>query len=551
MADAAQHALHSEGQPLDKATRAGMEPKFGHDFSQVRVHAGQQAGEAARALNARAYTVGPDIVFGANEYQPSTARGRQLIAHELAHTVQQGGKGRQHPDASAKPSAAAETEADAAGNSVARGGNVRLRQSVAGGALQRTPEAPEPFGGGDAALFDRSVIDVPAIPDISIPAIKPQTITAKITHPQINHLAWYLYDPTDNLIAGFDTMPGRANSLKEPFVMDRTQFPKTVTEGRYILRCIGRVGGKPVAYADRTFYVWATASATARTPPDIAALRNKKKTLDADTASGSGKSFGQVGASFTQKADVEQDLDILTKGTGHYVGSKSKVKPAGTTVTDCTLIVLEILEKTFNQQGKSADWAKVKAKYEANQLARPGQTGLSGLDVQSALQSEAGWKGIYWAPDPTYLVPDAELEGAKSDEASFTNTRVKQGRPYLKKKGQPGVTIDHSVTNYAPEAPKDTATYQTSTTTKDTTQLDKLKKLPFGVLSAHGGYHMTLITYGKVLEVHWHAGAEDVDLIEETDLESWAVGPNSGFHYYASGAIVAPAADVDAAFATP
>jgi hypothetical protein len=59
---------------------------------------------------------------------------------------------------------------------------------------------------------------------------------------------------------------------------------------------------------------------------------------------------------------------------------------------------------------------------------------------------------------------------------------------------------------------------------------------------------MTLIMNGKVLEVHWSLEATNVDLIEETDLEKWAVGEISGFHYYASGAIVAPAAEVDAAF---
>ena len=59
---------------------------------------------------------------------------------------------------------------------------------------------------------------------------------------------------------------------------------------------------------------------------------------------------------------------------------------------------------------------------------------------------------------------------------------------------------------------------------------------------------MTVITYGKVIEVHWAKEASDPNLIEQTSLEQWAVGPVSGYHYYASGAIVAPAADLDAAF---
>lgn len=81
--------LHSSGRPLDAATRAFIEPRFGHDFSQVRVHANAGAAESSRALNARAYTVGRDIVFGAGQYRPQDASGQRLLAHELAHVVQQ------------------------------------------------------------------------------------------------------------------------------------------------------------------------------------------------------------------------------------------------------------------------------------------------------------------------------------------------------------------------------------------------------------------------------------------------------------------------------
>ncbi|HEY1391562.1 MAG TPA: DUF4157 domain-containing protein, partial [Ktedonobacterales bacterium] len=83
----------SEGQPLDAATRAYMEPRFGHDFGQVRVHTDEQAAEAAADYHARAYTVGSDIVFGAEQYAPGTGEGQRLLAHELTHVVQQGSDG--------------------------------------------------------------------------------------------------------------------------------------------------------------------------------------------------------------------------------------------------------------------------------------------------------------------------------------------------------------------------------------------------------------------------------------------------------------------------
>ena len=81
--------LSSPGQPLDAATRRIMEPRFGHDFSRVRVHHDSLATESAEAVNAHAYTVGSDIVFGRDKYWPGTEQGRSLLAHELTHVVQQ------------------------------------------------------------------------------------------------------------------------------------------------------------------------------------------------------------------------------------------------------------------------------------------------------------------------------------------------------------------------------------------------------------------------------------------------------------------------------
>lgn len=81
-------ALRSPGRPLDPATHALMQPRFGHDFSRVRIHTDAQAAESARAVNALAYTVGSDVVFDAGQYAPETSKGQRLIAHELAHVVQ-------------------------------------------------------------------------------------------------------------------------------------------------------------------------------------------------------------------------------------------------------------------------------------------------------------------------------------------------------------------------------------------------------------------------------------------------------------------------------
>ncbi len=88
------------GQPLDTATRAYFEPRFGRDFSSVRIHTGSDAADSARAINARAFTLSRDIVFASGEYQPATAPGLRLLSHELTHTIQQsGGAHRATPNA--------------------------------------------------------------------------------------------------------------------------------------------------------------------------------------------------------------------------------------------------------------------------------------------------------------------------------------------------------------------------------------------------------------------------------------------------------------------
>jgi hypothetical protein len=77
------------GAPLDADTRGLMEERLGQDFSDVRVHTGQKADESARSINAQAYTVGTDVVFGSGHYAPGTDTGQRVLAHELTHVVQQ------------------------------------------------------------------------------------------------------------------------------------------------------------------------------------------------------------------------------------------------------------------------------------------------------------------------------------------------------------------------------------------------------------------------------------------------------------------------------
>jgi hypothetical protein len=105
--------LRTSGQPLDAGTRARMESRLGVDLGRVRIHADAQAARSAEAVEALAYTVGDDVVFAAGAYSPRTPDGQRLLAHELAHVVQQGGGARAPALTPAPPRVARKTSSKA------------------------------------------------------------------------------------------------------------------------------------------------------------------------------------------------------------------------------------------------------------------------------------------------------------------------------------------------------------------------------------------------------------------------------------------------------
>ena len=114
--------VSSGGSALSPNVRGSMEQRFGRDFSAVRIHDDARAHDSARAANAQAYTVGDHIVFGAGRYQPETSAGQHLLAHELAHTVQQAGLQRRGLDGlQAGDDPALEAEADRAAGAALSG----------------------------------------------------------------------------------------------------------------------------------------------------------------------------------------------------------------------------------------------------------------------------------------------------------------------------------------------------------------------------------------------------------------------------------------------
>jgi len=134
--------LRTAGQGLDPATRLFMESRFGHDFRNVRVHNDRQANASARAMNALAYTVGHNVVFAKSQYAPSGRVGQTLLAHELAHVVQQSGD--QPRLDSLQVDTSGEQEAETAAMNIAAGGRAVSVRSSSPTRLQRQEPIPLP-----------------------------------------------------------------------------------------------------------------------------------------------------------------------------------------------------------------------------------------------------------------------------------------------------------------------------------------------------------------------------------------------------------------------
>ncbi len=128
-------AARGGGHGLDASTRTRMESSFGVDFGGVRIHTDARADALGESLAARAFATGNDVFFRQGEYNPGASSGRELLAHELTHVVQQNGGGVQRKMTVSQPGDPQEVEADRMASEV-------MRHEHAAEALQRQPEAP-------------------------------------------------------------------------------------------------------------------------------------------------------------------------------------------------------------------------------------------------------------------------------------------------------------------------------------------------------------------------------------------------------------------------
>lgn len=507
--------LRSSGQPLDKKTRGFFESRFAHDFSgvplssalqqpsqsslkigepadvyeqeadriadsvmlkqntetlssneqqggsfdlsHVRIHTNARAAESARKINALAYTLGNNIVFGAGQFAPATPKGQRLLAHELTHVMQQSSSGK----------------------------------------IQRMP-APPMKKDGKVAQYDRSKLEISAIADImatrkasgtlSLPA---QPVTVKSNDATMKHFLIELYDPKDNnlLQAGY-ALPG---DVVMPNIFPDDLDPAAIVQGRYTWRCVGVDDkGEPLFYADRTFFVWTSTPVSGMNLTELKKIKNKPDK----------HSLGEVGAAAARSMMLEHKEAVAATGTGTVQGNQCAAPTAGVAKSDCTNYVLDVLKYAFTAKGKSADWDIV---FKEAQKTSAGK--FKGNELVKALISKAGWKAVFWAPSPRN-----PADGTSEHPTAYK--RVREQGEYRSANETTGIPVDasKSVIDYRKTAP---------TKPDDMTGIDKLHKIPLAVITAKGGTHMTLLLSGQIYEVHWEKPATDPDVIEATPLEKW------------------------------
>jgi hypothetical protein len=233
----------SSGQPLDAASRVFMESRFGHEFSQVRVHTDVAAQASAAAEGALAYTAGRDVVFGVGQYRPNTVAGRWLIAHELAHVIQQQGSA---PSSKAGESAL-EREAGEAGVRIALGASARVSAAQGGPAVQFLRVSNGGFGKALEDFTDKYGVEGKAIG-----FLKNSTTFMKLVATLDQHYVWP-FDPSFDPPASVSDLKLRYGETERKLSYDPSFSP--AFNWQWFLGPDGRLVQPAAAAGKRPLYV--------------------------------------------------------------------------------------------------------------------------------------------------------------------------------------------------------------------------------------------------------------------------------------------------------
>jgi hypothetical protein len=252
-------------------------------------------------------------------------------------------------------------------------------------------------------------------------------------------------------------------------------------------------------------------------PPAPAKISEMDATqLKAITDAPATHSFSEVAAASARSMMLAHQDSITKTGQGLYMGNHgTPAAPTGVTRSDCTEWTLSVIGSAYKAKGKGEEWKNIKA----TALANSGADGMKGTELIKAIQATGGWTGVFFGPDP-------RNPGDKDPEHPTAYKKVREDGTYY------GISVDNS---------KSVVEYRRTDTTKPakTEQLEKLRKVPFGIMVARGGRHMMLMINGMVYELHWDKSASDADVIQATPLENFA---------WESGVVLIPSDEVTKAW---
>jgi len=382
------------------------------------------------------------------------------------------------------------------------------------------PAAPLALVGvGDRVPFDRDKAKLTGVPAETrgttvgtTVVLGPILVGLSFTDPQVNHREVMLFDPSAQYLGGDATFKTNADATTRPYVVSGAKLtPAQLIQGRYLVRLIGIKDVTRVVYADATFFVWTSEPLSMASQSTLATVKSQP----------AANSLGRVGAAHARSMMLEHQAAVDATGTGTVQGNQcTTAPPSGSSPAkhDCTTYVLKILEAAFTAKNKAAEWTAV---FKEAQRLSAGP--LKGTALLRALVSTAGWKAVFWSPDPRN--PNDSLPSQRP-EHSVAYQKVQSRGDYY----EVPVERAQSVIDYRPTSAQKQESMK---------QLDKLRMVPLAVIAARGGLHMTLLLHATVYEVHYNLPVTDRNVIEATPLERWA---------WNSGVVVMPPDDYATSF---
>ena len=437
----------SGGRPLDGSTRGRMESVFDANFKDVRVHTGSDATRAASAHDARALTVGNDIAFGAGEYRPGTMIGDALLAHELAHTMQQAGapartQAKTHTTSSNDP---LERDADesAMGAVVGLWSGFKNGASKLGGKIKPRLKTGLRISRCSKTDFQKEIKQYGPRLAGKVKQAKPVYADLKKSTDRlmktrslatIARLRKQIHAHKGSLLVSFaeatiqidqleiDSLPA---SYREAFGKLKASFHETrqlqadihrtneaspaATKFKEAKAAIEAGSGADSGVTEIAQGLLAlnryalVAICAARIAEHQSVVRGRRPGA---SQAARNRDLGSRVFAIAMIDDLNHDMRIVDSGIGIYQGSQlapdpRKGRPAhkdynpNVEATDCISWIRKVLERAYGAQGRGQVWKNLYARA----LKASGKDGIKGTEIIKLLQQEQGWKNFTWVPD--------------------------------------------------------------------------------------------------------------------------------------------------------